>query len=306
MSNLIKPPALKPGDTIGVFAPSSYVEQEDIEKSAALIEGKGYNVFIHPQTYERFNQSAGTHEQKVSALDDLWKRPDIKVVWAAGGGNRALRLLDMIDYDLAKTNPKPLIGFSDVTALLNGIYARTGITGLHGPVFKELHKFEEQQIDHALDILGGGVPQISLANIHILKPGRATGPLIGGCLSLFQYLVGTPDCPPLDGALLMLEDAGDHLSRIDRMFLYLKRQGVFKRIGGLVLGEFHKLEEGARPFGFTLEELVTEYLADTDIPAVINAPFGHGKSLYALPIGTSATLDTAQKQLRLNEPMVNT
>src|SRR5262249_50985443 len=105
----MKAPALKPGDTIGVMAPSSTVEKEDIEKSKALLESKGYKVFVHPQTYERENQSAGTHLQKTLALQGLWQRDDIKAIWAAGGGNRALHLLSSINFEAMKKKPKIFI-----------------------------------------------------------------------------------------------------------------------------------------------------------------------------------------------------
>ena len=144
---------LAPGGTIGVMAPSSYVEAKDIEKSKALLEKRGYKVFIHPQTYERHNQSAGTHLQKTLALQGLWQRDDIDVIWAAGGGNRAMHLLDSINFNAMKRKPKLFIGFSDVTALLNAITVHTGFPSIHGPVFKNIHTYEH--LDHMLDLLSG-------------------------------------------------------------------------------------------------------------------------------------------------------
>ncbi len=289
---MFPPPPLNPGDCIGVFAPSSYVVQEDIEKSKVLLENKGYSVFVHPQTYARHGQMAGTDEEKISALYDLWEREDIKAIWSAGGGNRALNLLGKINFERLKAAPKPLIGFSDICPLLNAITAHTSLTTYHGPVFKALHSYEEHMIDQCLGTLAGKPQVIDLNPAEISREGTATGPLIGGCLSLFQYLVGTKDCPPLDGALLFLEDTGDHISRFDRMFAHLARHRVFERISGLILGEFHDLQNSARPFGFTLEECITEYTNHLNIPIVTNVPFGHGTQLPTFPIGQSATLDT--------------
>ena len=283
-------PLLKSGGKIGVMAPSSYVEREDIEKSTALMEARGYKVFIHPQTFERHHQSAGTLLQKSMAFQGLWQREDIDAIWCAGGGNRALQLLTSINFEKIKRKPKPLIGFSDVTALLNAVHAHTGFITYHGPVFKQIHKIESDQLGQTLALLEGAKAPIPMNNAKILREGKASGPLLGGNLSLFQYLAESKDCADLTGAVLFLEDAGDHLSRIDRMFLQLKRLGVFEKIGALVLGEFLDMQDGMRPFGFTLEELVDEYLEDLQIPAVLNIPFGHGRNLYTLPLGAQATL----------------
>ena len=222
------PSPLRPGDTIGVMAPSSYVEKKDIEKSKALLEKKGYKVFIHPQTYERENQSAGTHLQKTLALQGLWQRPDITAIWAAGGGNRAMHLLDSINFEAMKRKPKILIGFSDVTALLNAVTVHTGIPTVHGPVFKNLSGYK--QLDHLLDLLAGKKISYPWNKIKVLSPGKAEGPLIGGNLSIFQYLPKTLPGEFWKDSLLFLEDCGEELSRVDRMLLHLRRSGILKDV----------------------------------------------------------------------------
>lgn len=288
---------LKPGSKIGVMAPSSFVEREDIEKSSALLESKGYEVFIHPQTYARDNQSAGNAQEKLKALHALYADESIDAIWAAGGGNRALYLLDDLDYNLIAKNQKPLIGFSDVTVLLNAVYAHTGTAGWHAQVFKHLHSFK--QLDETLAALSGDKSEMPLDQSKIIQPGKAEGLLLGGCLSLFHYLPGTNDCPNLQGAILLLEDCGDELSRFDRMFAHMKRMGVFEQIGALILGEFHDVKDGARPFGFSLKDIVLEALDGRDIPLLINAPFGHGDNLLPLAIGQTALLDTNDISLQL-------
>lgn len=288
---------LNPGDTIGVMAPSSYVERADIEKSKTMLEARGYKIFIHEQTYARYHQSAGTHLEKLEALHALYADKNIKAIWAAGGGNRALYLLNDIDYALIKKNPKPLIGFSDVTALLNAITAHTGLVNIHAQVFKNLHK--NDYLEAALDLLSGKSQSMNLESAQILKPGKAQGRLVGGNLSVFQYLVGTKDCPNLSGAILFLEDCGDEISRFDRMLAHLVRHGVFEKISGLVLGEFTDIQDTGRPFGFGLEDCLLENLKNRDIPVILKAPFGHGAQLSPLPVGGMAVLDTAQKNLTL-------
>ena len=291
-------PVLKPGGTIGVMAPSSYVERTDIEKSAALLETRGYKVFIHPQTFERHNQSAGTVLQKTMAFQGLWQRADIDAIWCAGGGNRALQLLDSINFKKLVGNPKPLIGFSDVTALLNAVYAHTGMITYHGPVFKNIHRYE--QLDHLLDLLANKATKYPMQQAKTLTAGKAEGPLIGGNLSLFQYLPNTLPGNFYKGALLFLEDNAEELSRFDRMMIHLKRLGVFSEISGLILGEFTDLTDTGRPFGFSFEDIIREHTEDLDIPIVTNVPFGHGKNLYTLPLGATAKLTAAKNKITLS------
>lgn len=298
----IKPPALNLGDTIGVFAPSSWVDKKDIEQGAKILEENGFNVFIHPQTYERENQSAGNHLQKTLAFQGLWLRQDIKAIWAAGGGNRCLHLLDNINFKNLRKSPKLLIGFSDVTALLNTVTAKTNIITLHGPVLKNLHKHKEHQ--QLFDLLKGKKIEVPFQKNNIITSGDKKiirGHLIGGNLSIFQYLSQMLPETYYDGAILFLEDCNEELSRIDRMLLHMRRSGMFKNIKAIILGEFTDIPETGKPFGYTLQDLIHEHTEDKKI-AILNAlPFGHGEKLTPLPIGAQAEIDFNKNRLRLLE-----
>jgi muramoyltetrapeptide carboxypeptidase len=277
------------------MAPSSFVERPAIEKAKKIMEDKGFKVFIHPQTYERDRQSAGTALQKTLALQGLWQRDDIRAIWCAGGGNRALHFLDSINFAAMRKKPKLLIGFSDITVLLNGLYAHTGIPALHGPVFKHLDTYKEW--GSLLDLLAGKPVTYAFEKARVLKHGTAGGPLIGGNLSLFQYLPQTLPGKFWESGILFLEDTGEELSKLDRMFLHLKRLGVLKEISGLILGGFDNMRDSGRPYGFTLEEIIAEHAEDLDIPVVMDAPFGHGAELCAFPVGGRTILDTRSKSL---------
>lgn len=292
----IIPPALQLGDTIGVMAPSSYVEREDIEKSVAAIEAHGYKVFVHPQTYERENQSAGSHLQKSLAFQGLWQRDNIKAIWAAGGGNRALHLLDQINFSKLKDKPKALIGFSDVTALLNAVHAHTGLVTYHAQVFKNLHKNEEH-IRQTLNMVSGQDLPMVVDGALIINKGSAEGRMIGGNLSVFQYLPQTLPNDFCDGAILFLEDCNEDLSKIDRMILHLKRTGIFTKAAGIVFGEFTRLTDSGRPFGYTLEDIIREHTTGLDIPIIMNAPFGHGTACHPIPVGQNARVDTNDEKI---------
>lgn len=292
---MIQPPFLKIGDSIGIMAPSSFVERADIESGVAVLKSHGFEVFVHPQTYERHNQSAGTHEQKIAAFHDLVRDETIKAVFFAGGGNRALHLLDGLDFDLIRTHPKIYMGFSDGTVLLNAITARTGIITYHGPVVKRLTTNAELEFN--LRLLKGEEDTIILEGANILHKGHAEGWLIGGNLSAFRRLVGSTEMPDATGAILFLEDVGEELSRIDADFCFLKRAGIFDKISGLILGQFSNLQDTGRPFGFTFDDIVAEHTAGLKIPVLTNAPFGHGDALIALPIGAKAKLDGTSLKL---------
>ncbi len=294
MPDQIPPLPLKKGGTIGVFAPSSWVDPEDIEKSSQYVESLGYNVFIHPQTYEREHQSAGTILQKAMAFQGLWQRKDIDAIWIAGGGNRCLHLLSALNLEaLKRAEPKPVIGFSDATALLNTLHAHTSIITFHGPVFKNLHKHNPEQLNHLFTLLEGEKnTSYLIKKDNIIKEGKASGRLIGGNLSIFQYLPQIWINDICDNAIIFLEDCNEEISRIDRTFTYLRQLGIFKKCAALLLGEFSNLKDTGRPYGYTLKDIILEHTENLDIPVLCNMPFGHGKNLYSFPIGASATLDT--------------
>lgn len=290
------PPALQPGDTIGVMSTSCWVDESDILKAKEFVESRGYEVFVHPQATKRLHQSAGSADDKVKAFHDLFKNTDVKAIMSARGGNRAITMLDQIDFDLVKNNPKALIGYSDLTILLNSVYARTGMVSFHGPVFRELP--ERKDAGQMLDILAGKVQTIDLPGAQIVRAGVAEGRLLGGNLSLFQTLLGTPYLPDMKGAILFLEDIGDHLSRYDRMLGHLRAAGILKQISGLILGQFTDIQDDEeRAFGFTLEDVVREHTAGLDIPVLMNAPFGHGDDLPTFPVGCPVRLEDTHLRL---------
>lgn len=301
-----QPPPLKPGDTIGVFAPSSWVTPEDIEQSRQFIESRGYKVYVHPQTFARHHQFAGTSAQRRDALYTLWNDPEIGCIWAAGGGNGCLHLLEQLDYSRLAT-PKALIGFSDVTALLNALYAHHGHVCYHGPTFGRLYRSAQADqalailagdYSHALNIRADSTPPAEITPI-ILREGEAMGHLIGGNLSLFHYLPHTLPGTFWQAGILFIEDCNEELSRIDRMMLQLKRLGVLQTISGLVCGHFAPLLDTGKPYDMSMADIVLSHLEGIDIPIVLNAPFGHASALYTFPIGKKARLFAQKNKAEL-------
>lgn len=292
-------PPLRPGDLIGVMAPSSRVDKAKIDAGVAALEKRGYRVYVHPYTWKKHGQSAGTAREKAKALHDLFRRPAIKAIICAGGGNRAAAMLPLLDFDLIKKNPKILLGYSDITALINAIYKETGMTAFHGPTLRGIGGGSpgKIQIDQCLALLCGEETSIPMPRAKMLRPGRASGPLIGGNLSLIASLMGTPWEPDFSGKIVFIEDCEDELSRYDRMLRQLAQAGAFHKAAGAIFGTFtNNKDTGSLPFGFTLEEIIRDALHGTKIPAVMNAPFGHGKDLYTFPVGGTGHLACGSRE----------
>ena len=291
--DLIRPPALNKGDTIGIIAPSSHIESDVLDAGVAALRDYGFKVFIHPQTLARDQQSAGTAVEKAAALHQVFLDPEIKAVIGAGGGNRAVHLLDHIDFDLIRANPKIYMGFSDSTALLSAIAYKSGLTTFHGPMVKSLAKTLPPCLDYTFSLLSGKTQEYPLQKAETLTAGKADGPLYGGTLSVLCSLIGTPYMPDLTGAILFLEDINEELSRIDRMLWQLRQAAPFSKISGLVFGQFINPLDTGRPYGFSLTDILKEHTDKLEIPVVMNAPFGHGDLQYALPVGQNASLEAA-------------
>lgn len=286
---IISPPALKSGDKIGVIAPSSVYDVALLQPAVEFLTAQGFEIVFHPQTSLKHEQFAGTPEERVNALHDYFADSTIKAIFCTCGGNGGIHLLDLIDYDLIQANPKILIGFSDVTALLNAISVKTGLITFHGPTLTRIDKIFPEWPTQMLDVLTGKTGDVELTESKTLQEGNAEGLLFGGNLSVLQALIGTPYAPNLKNALLFIEDVGDHLSRYDRMLGHMKQAGWLKNLSGLILGEFLQSQDNTdRPFGFNIEEIVQNKASN--LPILTNAPIGHGTRLCTLPIGANVSL----------------
>lgn len=285
-------PTIRPGDTIGVMAPSNRVEQIKIDAAKKILEGMGYKVKIHPQTYLSHHSSAGTAQDKANALHDLWADPDVKAIVAARGGNEAGEMLPLLDYARLAQTPKIIMGFSDVTTLINAVYKETGIVTFHGPVMNSIQNMDQGQLTQCFRLLSGHDKNISLNGSQIEKSGSCEGVLLGGNLSVISSLLGTPYAPDFQEAVLFLEDIGDELSRINRFFLQLKLAGIFNKINGLIIGDFsHMTDIGSTLFDRSVHDMIRHHTAGTSFPQIFDAPFGHENHLVTFPVGAKVKLE---------------
>lgn len=290
----ILPPALHKGETIGIMAPSSRADREKVIAGTETLKKAGYDVHIHPQTWKKNASSAGSPRQKAAALHDLFKNKKIKAIICARAGNLSGTILPHLDYGLIKQNPKIIMGYSDVSALLNAIHEETGLTTFHGPVIHKLagKKMSARQARQCLDLLAGEETEIPASRVKVIRPGTAKGRMTGGNLSLVCSLMGTKWQPDFRGKILFLEDCDDELSRYDRMLRQLANAGAFRQAAGVLFGAFTDSKDtGALPYGFTLQEIIRNAVSEARGPVIMNAPFGHGKDLYTFPIGGTARLE---------------
>ncbi len=278
--------------TVGICAPSNWIQPERFERGIEILKSLEVDVKIHPQVEERHFQCAGTHEVRAAALMDLYNDPEVDIIMATAGGHRALHLMGMLDY---KKINKPLIGFSDTTALLNATFHKAGVTNIYGPPIASLaDECNEQDLDMLKTFLHAGTLNMHLP-AKLLKAGQTTeaSHIIGGNFCLLNNLMNTDYQPKLEGAVLLLEDDGEAIRNLDRMLLHLKNQSVFHKVSAVVFGEFTNVtddEHTGRPFAADLRSIILEHMQDVPPAVYTDAPFGHGTRLQPLPIGHAHTL----------------
>ena len=206
--------------------------------------------------------------------------------------------MPLLDLNFVRNNPKPFIAFSDGTALINAFYAKTGVTGFHGPTLSRVTRSQPHEFEQMIAAMQGKPCLLNWEDAITLHGGQASGPLIGGNLSMISALMGTPYMPNVKGAILFLEEIGDQLSRYDRMLAQLRVGGVFDQLAGLIFGRIiAQGDSSATPFGFTTEEIIEEHTRHLNIPVVMHAPFGHSGALCTLPVGGIARFDADSKTL---------
>jgi muramoyltetrapeptide carboxypeptidase len=314
---LVRPPKLVPGSRVALIAPAGpLLERDDLTRAEALCRALGYEAVLGKSAYAHHGYLAGTDDERLGDLNSALADPAIHAIWCIRGGYGSIRLLDRIDYDAMIRHPKIVVGFSDITALLNAITQMTGVVTFHGPVaraampaFSRRH-FELILCDAAPAGRLGRLPMpigelVSKENrIVTLHAGTAEGPLLGGNLTLLQCLIGTPYFPELAGAILFLEDVGEDLYRVDRMLSHLRLVGVLQRLAGIVVGRFTDLERSTADGALGFDEVLAHYLSPLGIPAAYGFPIGHIDDQWTLPLGVKARLDAGAAEVELLEPAV--
>ena len=315
--SLVRPRRLAHGARIALVAPAGpLLERDDLTRAAALCRALDYEPSVGPSADRRYGYLAGTDDERLADLNGALRDPSVDAIWCIRGGFGSTRILDRVDFEALAQRPRPLIGFSDITALLLGAVATAGVVAFHGPVarasmplFSRLHFERVLTHPEPAGRLGRlpeppGVLLPRNDRIVTLRGGVAEGSLIGGNLTLVQCLVGTRFLPDLDGAILFLEDVDEDLYRVDRVLAQLRMIGVLDQLAGVAVGRFTELKRQMSDGALGFDEVLETYLGPLGIPVAYGFPIGHIDDQWTLPLGVRARLDADAGELDLLEPAV--
>jgi muramoyltetrapeptide carboxypeptidase len=318
MKHLIKPPRLKQGDVIGLVAPAGHTNDNAIEKSVQHIEALGFRVKLARYLREVHGNYAGSVEMRLADLHGMFLDPEVKALWAIRGGSGAISLLRHIDYQLIRNHPKILLGYSDITALHLAIHRHAGVVTFHGPVASSTPC--DYSNEHMLAVLTDPQPTYTIHmadenarrasdephfGIRTVHGGVATGPLIGGNLSLVSALAGTDYAADFRNSILFLEEVNEEPYRIDRWMTQLDLAVGFDKAAALMIGICEHCGPQDAQKSLTLDQTFDIHLDPLRIPAVTGYSIGHIRNQFTIPVGVRARLDTEAQTLTLLEPAVS-
>ncbi len=306
----IKPPALKPGDTVAIASPAGAVwDEKQVQVFISILEKLQLKVETGATIKKKFGYFSGTDEARAKELNGYFRDNSIKGIFCMKGGWGCARILDLLDYSLIKANPKPLMGFSDITSLLIAINARTGLVTFHGPVGNSgWNEFSSAYVQGLLikkeaALLNTG-PKPEDAPV-VFTPGKAKGVLVGGNLSVVASIIGSKYLPDWSDKILFLEETSEEPYRIDRMLTQLKLAGVLGSIRGLVFGKCVKCEAEEPEKAFTFMQVLEQHLKPLGIPAFYGAMIGHIENKLTVPIGINAEMNAEKGTIQLLESAVS-
>lgn len=314
----VRPPRLRPGDTVGLFAPSGALAEGHVARAVAACESLGLRVRQPRHLRARFGGYAGSVEQRVDDIHQLWRDGDVRSLWAVRGGSGAFALLPHLDYALMRREPKALIGYSDVTALHLAAQRHARLVTFHGPVATStftpyaLASWRSVLMQPRPGAVFGIAEELrqrgqreSAYRARVVRGGVAEGRLVGGNLSILSALVGTPYAAELRGAVLFVEEVREAPYRIDRMFTQLQLASGLQHAAALVAGIFDRCEASEGDPSLTLAETIDWHFGRAGVPAVYGWSFGHVAPQLTLPLGVMARVDTEDETLTLLEPAVD-
>lgn len=314
---LIKPRALKPGDLVGLIAPSGVLDDATLQRGVSNLESLGFRVKLGANVRAAHGGYAGTVAQRLDDLHAMFLDREVKAIWAARGGSGCSALLPGIQYELIRNHPKILVGYSDITALHLAIHRHAGLVTFHGPVAPSTPT--DYAVTQMQAVLMSPRPETEIAMsvenskmaperpefaLRTFRDGIAEGRLIGGNLSVVCALIGTPYAAEMKNRLVFLEDVGEAPYRIDRMLTQLQQSQDLKTAAGIMLGVFQKSNVPAGEASLTLDEVLDGHFAASKVPAVYGYSFGHIQHQCTIPVGIKARLDTRSQTLTLLEPAV--
>ena len=309
--SLIKPKKLQKGDTIGLISPGFILpDRNKYDKIIKQIKKLGYNVKEGPNARNKYGYLAGTDNERAADLNAMFADNSVDAIMPFRGGWGCNRILPLINFNSIRNNPKILVGFSDITTLLLSIYAKTGLVTFHGPVGKsEWTSYTKRYFEQ---VLAGEQRSFTLPNkevckdcdeLAVINPGKATGSLLGGNLSVLSAMMGSDYLPDWNNSILFLEDVGEDVYRIDRMLTQLKLNGVLEKISGFIFGQCTSCEM-ASSSGLSLQQVFDDHIKPFGVPAFSGAMIGHIDNMITLPVGLPVEMSAQDGIIELQENAV--
>jgi muramoyltetrapeptide carboxypeptidase len=305
----ILPRYLKPGDTIGITCPAGFITQPEIQPAMLQMIEWGFNIKVGDTVGKKDFTFGGTDEERARDFQQMLDDPQVKAIMCARGGYGFVRIIDKLNFSKLVDHPKWIIGFSDITVLHCHLNRNYGIASIHSKMCNSFpddwNKAEPIQIETILSIkqaLTGQIMKYTAPVNPLNKPGKAEGTLIGGNLKLIETLAGTKSDLRTTNKILFVEDTGEYLYSIDRMFWNLKRTGKLEKLAGLIVGGFKiKPDDPGEEFGRTIEDIVLEKVKEYHYPVCFDFPVGHQRNNYALKCGVKHRLAVSNEDVTLQE-----
>ena len=319
-STPVRPRRLAAGDTVALVAPASATFQTvDLDIARESLEALGLKVKVGRHLMARHGYLAGADKDRAADINGFFADDSVRAVLPIRGGWGSARVLPYLDFDTIGRNPKVVLGYSDITALLLSIHAKTGLVTFHGP--NGMGRWDAWSVDYLRRVLFNG-EAVTMENprtmaearnslvpienrVRTITPGTARGTLLGGNLTVLTAILGSPYVPAWDNAILFLEDVGEDLYRIDRMFTQLKLAGVLEKIRGFVFGTCSECGPGEGFASLTLEEILADHIKPLGVPAWFNAMIGHATPQWTVPVGGDVEIDASKGTITMAAPAVS-
>jgi len=292
VTGLILPKAINWNSTLGLVAPASPIyDPSQFDEMISDLKELGFNLKLGKHVQDQYGYLAGTDKDRAEDLMSMFKDSEVDAILCIRGGWGCNRIIDLLDYKVIKENPKPLIGFSDITSLHNAILSKTGLVSFHGPVGKsEWNTFTKKSFEQVLINKKREVYELDELQVDAftINSGTAEGPLLGGNLSVLVAMLGSDYLPNFENAILFLEDVGEDVYRLDRMLTQLKLNGILDQISGFIFGKCTNCDAGSN--SLTLPQLLNDLIKPLDVPAFYGAMISHEELNVTIPVGIRARM----------------
>jgi muramoyltetrapeptide carboxypeptidase len=287
------PVSLKAGDTVAIVSPSGVVEEQSIIDATEILMSWGFHVVVGQNALQVNGIFAGTDAQRANDMNSAIHDQSVKAIFCSRGGYGMMRIINAIDIDALVLHPKWLVGFSDIT-VLHSCLSQRGLCSIHGVMPNSFTKTHPDSLTSLRAVLAGDKPFIHIEKHELNMPGRATGQLVGGNLSMLYALRGTPYDIDLRGNILFVEDVGEKLYHLDRMMSNFALGNKFDGLKGVIIGGFNQMTNGSTPYGCEAYDIVRQHVAHLNIPVAFGLDAGHLHRNVAIPLGVVAELEVGR------------